>query len=394
MPAPPGDAIDPGARVAPGHAVPLSLYVHYPWCLRKCPYCDFNSHQRVDDRDDERYLQALLSDVEQQLSAVPGRPLETVFIGGGTPSLMAGGRVQILLDDLRQRGRLAADAEISLEANPGAVDAHHFAGYRQAGVNRLSIGVQSFDDESLVRIGRIHDRRAAVAAVQLARDAGFDNLNLDMMFGLPGHDMSAALADLQTAIDLGPQHLSWYQLTLEPNTPFHHSPPRLPGEDALAEMQWAGQERLAAAGFVQYEVSAYARPGHQCRHNLNYWHFGDYLGIGAGAHAKLSWPDRGVLRYARARSPQRYLADPGGDSSRRWLTAAELPLEFMLNALRLRQGFSPSLFAQRTGLPLRFIEAPLAQAMQRGLLLQEGGRMVPSEVGWRFLNDLMGYFVP
>lgn len=367
------------------------MYVHYPWCLRKCPYCDFNSHQLPEGLDNRAYLNALLADLDEQLPDVSGRNIQTVFIGGGTPSLLSGDELFWLLAEIRRRGRLAETAEITLEANPGAVDAGNFARYRQAGVNRLSIGVQSFNDESLQRIGRIHDRSAALSAVAAAADAGFDNINLDLMFGLPGQGIGAALADLNQAVALAPTHLSWYQLTLEPNTPFAHQPPRLPDDDRIAEIQELGQQALADAGYAQYEVSAYARQGRQCRHNLNYWQFGDYLGIGAGAHGKLTGAGGGIVRYHKSPGPQRYLGNPASDN-RQQVEMDELPVEFMLNALRLTGGFEPMLFEQRTGLPLQSIQAPLQQADERGLLYAGEDRVSPTRLGRRFLNDLIMLF--
>ncbi|HHI76505.1 MAG TPA: radical SAM family heme chaperone HemW, partial [Gammaproteobacteria bacterium] len=290
--------------------IPLGLYIHIPWCVRKCPYCDFNSHRAPQALPEADYVDALLRDLAVQAERVAGRTLETVFIGGGTPSLFSGRAIGELLAGAARLLPLAPDAEITLEANPGTAEAGRFADYRAAGVNRLSIGVQSLDDASLRALGRIHDQTQALAAVDMARRAGFDNLNLDLMYGLPRQTPEAALADLEALIGLGPEHLSWYQLTLEPNTLFHHDPPPLPDDDALGEMMDAGLARLSAAGFVQYEISAHARPGRQARHNLNYWRFGDYLGIGAGAHAKLTGADGTVRRYARPRHPRDYLADP------------------------------------------------------------------------------------
>ncbi|MEO5342730.1 MAG: radical SAM family heme chaperone HemW [Gammaproteobacteria bacterium SHHR-1] len=370
---------------------PLGLYVHYPWCLQKCPYCDFNSHAqgRLADGD---YVQALLADLKAQLDGQPVRPIGSIFIGGGTPSLLSGPALAELLQGIAGLAELSAQLEISLEANPGAVDAGHFAAYRAAGVNRLSIGVQSFDDGCLRRIGRVHDAAQALRAIELARAAGFDNLNIDLMFGLPGQTQAQALADLHQALALGPEHLSWYQLSLEPNTPFYHSPPSLPDDESLADIQEQGQGLLEQAGLRQYEVSAYARPGRACGHNLNYWRFGDYLGIGAGAHGKLTQAPGRIRRYARPRGPSRYLANPAARPSYRILSASELPLEFMLNALRLKQGVDLGLFGQRTGLDPAVIAAPLQQAHDLGLLRPGPERIQASPLGWRFLNDLIGLF--
>ena len=308
---------------------PLSLYVHLPWCVRKCPYCDFNSHQSADEPPFEAYVDALLDDLVVDLPWAQGRECQTIFIGGGTPSLFPGAAIKRLLAGVRERLPLSADAEITLEANPGSAEAARFADYREAGVNRLSIGVQSFDDRSLAALGRIHDASAAVHAVSAARAAGFSNINLDLMHGLPGQDAAAAARDLATAIAQDVPHLSWYQLTIEPNTVFHSRPPALPVEDELAGIQQLGEEHLARAGFRQYEVSAYAKPGHACRHNLNYWRFGDYLGIGAGAHGKITLPDENrVVRSRRSRVPKDYLAGiPAARLDVSDVDAEELPLE-------------------------------------------------------------------
>jgi oxygen-independent coproporphyrinogen-3 oxidase len=379
--------------------IPLGLYVHYPWCLQKCPYCDFNSHAQGRVAD-SIYVQALLADLEAQSydrrhgqgPGGPGRPINSIFIGGGTPSLLSGQALAQLLQGIGRLLPLSPQLEISLEANPGAVDAEHFTAYRAAGVNRLSIGVQSFDDACLRRIGRVHDAAQAVRAVELARAAGFDNLNIDLMFGLPGQSQAQALADLRQALALGPEHLSWYQLSLEPNTPFYQNPPSLPDDEALADMQEQGQEFLEQAGLRQYEVSAYARSGRACRHNLNYWQFGDYLGIGAGAHGKLTQVSGQIHRYARPRGPSQYLTDPAVRSPCRTLAASELPLEFMLNALRLKQGVDLALFRHRTGLDPECLTQPLQQARARELLQPDPSRLQASPLGWRFLNDLIGLF--
>ena len=368
---------------------PLGLYIHIPWCVRKCPYCDFNSHRAPQALPEADYVDALLRDLAVQAQRVAGRTLQTVFIGGGTPSLFSGRAIGELLAGAARLLPLAPDAEITLEANPGTAEAGRFADYRAAGVNRLSIGVQSLDDASLRALGRIHDQTQALAAVDMARRAGFDNLNLDLMYGLPRQTPEAALADLEALIGLGPEHLSWYQLTLEPNTLFHHDPPPLPDDDTLGEMMEAGLERLSEAGFVQYEVSAHARPGRQARHNLNYWRFGDYLGIGAGAHAKLTAADGTVRRYARPRHPRDYLADPVAPGSERRLSPDELPIEFFLNALRLSEGVPAALFEARTGLPLAVVADRLAEARARGLLAPDPERLRPTPLGQRFLNDLL-----
>jgi len=363
----------------------LGIYVHVPWCLRKCPYCDFNSHTLRGELDEARYLQALLEDLDHDLETAPDRLVETVFIGGGTPSLLTGETVAALLAGIRQRVALAADAEITLEANPGAVDAVHFLDYRRAEVNRLSIGVQSFDAAQLQRLGRIHDPRQAVEAFEAARVAGFDNINLDLMFGLPEQTVAEALADLEQALALAPEHLSWYQLTLEPNTLFHARPPALPEEEVLWEIQEAGLALLAEAGYRRYEISAFARGGRRCRHNLNYWTFGDYLGIGAGAHGKRT-TGGAVVRYWKERHPERYMEAPRVRGERR-VGEGELPLEFLMNALRLVEGVEEALFRRRTGLSLARLEPALSRARARGLMVE--GRLQATPRGLDFLNDLL-----
>lgn len=375
---------------------PLSLYVHLPWCARKCPYCDFNSHEARDAVPENEYVAALLRDLEADLPRVAGRTVESVFLGGGTPSLFSPAAVARLLAGVKARIGLAPEAEITLEANPGTVDAERFRGFRQAGINRLSIGIQSLDEAKLKALGRIHDRAQALAAVAAARAAGFDNLNLDLMYGLPRQTLAEALADVRTAIGLGPAHLSVYQLTVEPNTLFHARPPRLPDDDAIWEMQQAIQTLLAGSGFRQYEVSAYARPGFECRHNLNYWRFGDYLGIGAGAHGKIT-DGAGITRLCKVKNPKDYLARAGAPEAiggEQRLTAHDAVAEFMLNALRLRAGFAADLFAARTGLALTEAGAALEQARARGLLERNEEIIRPTERGMRFLNDLQCLFLP
>jgi putative oxygen-independent coproporphyrinogen III oxidase len=376
---------------------PLALYIHLPWCIRKCPYCDFNSHASPNGPPESPYVAALLVDLAQDLTGpAAGRPLVSIFIGGGTPSLFSGAAIARLLDGVRRLVELAPDAEITLEANPGSADAANFAAYRAAGVNRLSIGVQSLDAGRLKALGRIHDPDQAGAAVHMARAAGFDNLNLDLMYALPGQTLGEAAADLDAGIALGPEHLSYYQLTLEPNTPFHRAPPPLPDDDLAADMHDQGADRLTAAGFGQYEVSAYARPGRRCRHNINYWEFGDYLGVGAGAHAKLTDPATGrIERSAKQRHPDAYLAavpDGAFASTRRTLDPDDLVLEFALFALRLNAGFDPMLFEQRTGLPYSAISARVEAARGDGLLEPGSGMVRPTAFGLRFLNDLVARF--
>ncbi len=375
---------------------PLALYVHLPWCVRKCPYCDFNSHALRGGLPERDYVAALLRDLEHDLRRVCGRAVHSVFIGGGTPSLFSAEAIAELLAGIRARITVAPGAEITLEANPGTTDQARFRGYREAGVNRLSIGAQSFDDAKLAALGRIHDGEQARDAVETARAAGFDNVNLDLMYGLPGQSSAEALADVRRAIDLNPTHLSVYQLTIEPNTRFHADPPPLPDDDALGEMQERIQAELAQAGYAQYEVSAYARDGFVCRHNLNYWQFGDYLGIGAGAHAKLSATDA-VTRLWKLKHPHEYLAQAGtaralGGEAR--IADPDLSFEFMLNALRLTDGFDPQLYGERTGLALAAIEPLLADAASRGLLQRTAARVRPTSLGRRFLNDLVAVFLP
>jgi oxygen-independent coproporphyrinogen-3 oxidase len=374
------------------------VYVHLPWCVRKCPYCDFNSHEVKEVFPEQAYVDALLRDLEQDLPRVWGRRVMSVFIGGGTPSLFSAEAIDRLLSGLRARLPLAPDAEITLEANPGTAEAQRFRDYRGAGINRLSIGVQSFHDDTLQALGRIHGRREAIAAAELAHGAGFDNFNLDLMFALPRQTLAAAREDVATALALAPTHLSYYQLTLEPNTRFYAKPPLLPDEELAWAIQQQGQRLLAEAGYAQYEVSAYARAARQCRHNLNYWQFGDYLGLGAGAHGKLTdAAQQSITRLAKPRHPQHYLdgaGTPAGIQSERRLTRAEAGFEFMLNALRLTEGFAPALFAAHTGLPISQVEAPLRAAEERGLLEWSLTRIRPTEQGRRFLDDLVGMFLP
>ncbi|MCX7515101.1 radical SAM family heme chaperone HemW [Frateuria sp. STR12] len=383
-------------------APPLALYVHMPWCVKKCPYCDFNSHGvRGEPPPYAGYVDTLLADLDADLAdfgtAARGRPIASVFFGGGTPSLFAPEHIARFLEGACARLPFAADCEITLETNPGTVEHGRFDGYLAAGVNRLSFGIQSFDDDKLRRLGRIHSAAEAEAAVKSAQDAGYANLNLDLMYALPQQPLEGALADVERAIALAPTHISHYQLTLEPNTAFAANPPPLPDDDHAWAMQEACETHLAQAGYGQYEVSAYARPDRRCRHNLNYWEFGDYLGIGAGAHGKLTDVAAGTVRRRwKSRHPRTYLeaaggpARIGGDGP---VDPAELPFEYMLNALRLHQGVPLEAFAQRTGLPLARLAPALAQARKRGWLLDEPGRLHPSPLGQRFLNDLIGLFL-
>jgi len=379
-------------------AIPLSLYIHIPWCVRKCPYCDFNSHAARGELPERDYIRAVVADLEADLPRVWGRRLETVFIGGGTPSLFSPEAIDNLLAGVRARLVLRPEAEITLEANPGTVEQGKFAEFRAAGINRLSLGIQSFNEAQLRALGRIHGRSEAIWAAESARQAGFDNFNLDLMFGLPEQTPAQALSDLRTAIDLAPSHLSYYQLTLEPNTLFHRYPPKLPDDDTLWAMQQDAQALLAENGFRQYEISAYARTDKRCAHNLNYWRFGDYLGIGAGAHAKLSNLAEGsIYRLWKRKNPRDFLNHAGTEVNLggvNHLTEAELPLEFMLNALRLTDGVPAKLFQYRTGLDWQVISVALEQAQERGLLCLDNGRIVATELGQRFLNELLELFMP
>ncbi|CAK0747181.1 heme chaperone HemW [Gammaproteobacteria bacterium] len=388
--------------------LPLGLYVHVPWCIRKCPYCDFNSHAlggtpliSQETLPEAAYLRALVTDLEQELLTVRGRQVSTIFIGGGTPSLLSPAGIDQLLTEFHARLPIANNAEVTLEANPGTVDAIRFKGFKAAGINRLSLGIQSFHDGCLVRLGRIHGHAEALAAFEMARRAGFDNINLDLMFGLPGQDLEDAQADLVTAITLEPEHISYYQLTLEPHTAFHRNPPPLPDDDTQWAMQEQGISLLAAAGYAQYEISAYSRPDRCCRHNLNYWEFGDYLGIGAGAHGKVTDVD-GIRRRWKVRNPQDYLTGIknypatknqhiAGDEP---VTADDLPVEFMLNALRLVAGVPTVLYTQRTGLPLAHLTHQLITARSQGWLEHRENRLMPTVKGRRFLNDLLELFLP
>ena len=371
---------------------PLSLYIHLPWCERKCPYCDFNSHEAAAEIPERAYVDALIVDLATELRGEQ-RPLETVFFGGGTPSLFSVESIGRLLDALRDRAELVADVEITMEANPGSVESGKLAGFREAGITRFSLGVQSFDDRCLQALGRVHDSRAAEEAVAAARASGARSFNLDLMHGLPQQDRESGLADIHRAIALAPPHLSWYQLTIEPNTRFYSDPPTLPDESILGTLEERGAQLLHAADFLRYEISAWARPGQECRHNLNYWRFGDYLAIGAGAHGKCSDPAGRILRYSKTRRPEDYLAADGTRRrGQRWLEADDRRGEFALNALRLREGFSRELFEARTGLPAASLDSTVRELEDRGLLLVEGEQLRASDLGWRFLDDVVGRF--
>jgi oxygen-independent coproporphyrinogen-3 oxidase len=388
----------PGLLQLPG-LPPLSLYVHLPWCIKKCPYCDFNSHEWRSGQEvrstEDAYVDALMADLEVSLPLVWGRSVHTVFLGGGTPSLFSPQAIDRLISGVRARLRLSADVEITLEANPGTFEKDRFRAFRQAGITRLSIGVQSFNDAHLKALGRVHDRHQALAAVQEAAQV-FDTFNLDLMYALPGQTLSQLTEDVQMALSFAPPHLSIYHLTIEPNTLFAKHPPALPEDDEAYAMMDRITERTAAAGLGRYEVSAYARPGHACAHNLNYWQFGDYLGIGAGAHSKLSFAHR-IVRQVRFREPQRYMAqalqgEPVAQSEE--VGRADLPFEFMLNALRLKQGFALSDYMERTGLALTSIQKGLKEAEQRGLIARDWTRVWPTDKGLDFLSDLQTLFLP
>ncbi|MGB5690528.1 MAG: radical SAM family heme chaperone HemW [Woeseiaceae bacterium] len=380
------------------NTLPLSLYVHLPWCVRKCPYCDFNSHTAGDAPPRKRYVDALLADLDREADRAGQRRIESIFLGGGTPSLFSPAEIGRLLDGVSSRFSVAADVEVTMEANPGTVEFGTPAAYREAGVNRLSIGAQSFDDEALGRLGRIHgsaDIRRTVADVVAA---GFDNFNIDLMHGLPGQTSASAAADIASAAALGPTHISWYQLTLEPNTVFYARPPAgLPGEEGAWEIQDAGAEKLRALGYQQYEVSAWALDEQRrCRHNVNYWQFGDYLAAGAGAHGKLS-DGNGIQRYRKPANPLQYMLaiEKGGDVARsERLSDNDLVFEFMLNALRLRDGFKESLFTERTGLSIGTLSAAMRAPLEKGLVACDADQIWrPTDLGQRFLNDLQAEFL-
>jgi oxygen-independent coproporphyrinogen-3 oxidase len=378
-----------------GALPPLSLYVHLPWCIRKCPYCDFNSHEmKAQDMPEQRYIDALVADLEAALPLVWGRTIHSIFIGGGTPSLFSPQAIDRLLGDLRARLRLEPDCEITLEANPGTFEKDRFRAFRAAGVTRLSVGVQSFNGTHLRALGRVHDRAQAIAAVEEAAQA-FDTFNLDLMYALPGQTPGQLDADLTQALALAPPHISIYHLTIEPNTYFAKFPPAVPEEDAAYAMLDRITERVGAAGLARYEVSAYARPGHRCWHNLNYWEFGDYLGIGAGAHSKLSFAHR-VVRQVRYREPKLYMDNAlAGQAVAQddEVARADLPFEFMLNALRLKDGFALQQFSERTGLPVTAIQQGLQQAEAKGLIARDVARVWPTSRGFDFLSDLQALFL-
>lgn len=374
--------------------LPLSLYIHIPWCVRKCPYCDFNSHEARQDMPEQQYVDALIADLEQATPNIWGRKIRSVFFGGGTPSLFSAESIDRILSQVRALTPMEYGTEITLEANPGTVDIAHFQGYREAGINRLSLGIQSFNPQHLQALGRIHDREQALEAAALAMQI-FSRVNLDVMYALPKQTLDEALTDAKTACELAPSHLSFYHLTLEPNTPFHRTPPPLPDDDTSAEMQVKIEEMLAQHGYEHYETSAFCKPGQQARHNVNYWTFGDYLGIGAGAHSKLTYHDQ-ITRETRPKHPKQYMqqALAGNAREQMWaIKTADLGFEFMMNALRLTDGFDPALFQMRTGLPWETISMRVAEASKLGLLEVSHGLVRPTLQGQRFLNDLLELFL-
>ena len=373
---------------------PLALYIHIPWCVRKCPYCDFNSHEARGGVPEQEYISALTADLEQALPLVWGRRVYSVFFGGGTPSLFSSQGIDTILAMVRARLPLASDAEITLEANPGTFEAEKFRQFRGTGINRLSVGIQSFNPAHLKALGRIHDRREALRAIEIARE-NFDNFNLDLMYGLPQQTLEEACADIGIALGFAPPHLSAYHLTIEPSTYFHRFPPRLPDDDATAAMQTSIEALLAEHGYEHYETSAFARPNAGSRHNLNYWTFGDYLGIGAGAHSKLSFPDR-IMRQMRYKQPKQYMQSVATGSAiqqEQEVSAREVGFEFMMNALRLTGGFEAGLFAERAGVPLNMVLKELDEAERRGLITRDHLRIAPTPLGQRFLNDLLQIFL-
>lgn len=374
--------------------ISIALYIHIPWCVRKCPYCDFNSHQRNSSLPEDAYVDALLADLAQDLERFNiERPLASIFIGGGTPSLFSASAINKLLSGIDQRWGIPGQAEITLEANPGTVEQQHIADYYKAGINRLSIGVQSFNDAHLARLGRIHSSDEASKALQTARDAGFDNINLDLMFGLPEQSIEQGLSDLQQAIELAPEHLSWYQLTLEPNTVFYKKPPTLPNADHIADLQELGQALLSKAHYSQYEISAYSKAQKQCQHNRNYWEFGDYLGIGAGAHGKITQANGSVVRTRKKQQPSSYLNADDVVATSTPIAEEQLPFEYMLNALRLNAPIDIRAFKQRTQQPINSIKVTLTKARQIGLITIEKNMINKTALGENFINDLLTLFL-
>ena len=376
---------------------PLSLYIHTPWCERKCPYCDFNSFTARRPPPEKQYIHALLADLESDLPYVRNREIKSIFIGGGTPSLLNAETIASTLEGVRDLLTLSSDVEITLEANPGSADAEKFAAFRQAGINRLSLGIQSFDDEALRLLGRTHSARQAQAAFEMAREAGFDNVNLDLMFALPGQDFDRGIADIEQLLLLAPEHISYYQLTVEPNTLFYARPPKLPNDELSWHLETRARQLLHDATYTRYEISSYARDGYRCRHNVNYWEFGDYLGIGSGAHAKLTLIDGDILRLEKHRHPNVYLnacRDNNFCAQRWYVNEDEVVLEFMINAMRLVDGFDRHTFETRTNVGLRSIEARLATLQSRGLIKRHADTIRATESGIRFLNEIQSEFLP
>ena len=376
------------------NTIPISLYIHTPWCIKKCPYCDFNSHALKGALPETSYIEALITDFREQLPLLQGRTIQSIFIGGGTPSLLTPESYDKLFQALRKMATISKDAEITMEANPGTVEQQRFLGYRQLGINRISIGIQSLQDDKLKTLGRIHNATEALKAIETAKAAGFSNFNIDLMFGLPQQSVEDGLYDLRTAIDCHPSHLSWYQLTLEPNTYFDKFPPTLPDDDAIGSLQTEGQKLLAEHAYQQYEVSAYSQENKQCRHNLNYWEFGDYLGIGAGAHGKITdFNNQQVMRRWNVKNPKDYLnTEKGFMENQTIVSAKELPLEFMMNALRLQKSVSLDLFIHRTGLNTDILQPAIKSASEANLLEVRDAAIHLSESGHRYLNDVLNYF--
>ncbi|MEI6147291.1 MAG: radical SAM family heme chaperone HemW [Methylococcales bacterium] len=375
---------------------PLSLYIHIPWCIKKCPYCDFNSHAVKANTPEAAYIDTLLKDLaEDVLRYSITRPISSIFIGGGTPSLFSPESINRLLRGIEQQLTLKPEIEITLEANPGTFESHKFAEFRALGINRLSIGIQSFNDVLLNRLGRVHSSREAIIAAEIAQHSGFDNFNLDLMFGLPGANPDDSQSDVATAINLKPTHISFYQLTLEPNTYFHKFPPQLPNDELIFDTQKRGQQLLAEYGYEQYEVSAYTQLGLQCQHNVNYWQFGDYLGIGAGAHGKITLAlPQAIIRTVKPKSPEQYLSDIHKLAAATAIPVAELPLEFIMNQLRLKQGFTAENYFAKTGLKITTLEPALSESMQQDLLINQNGRYFCSAQGWNFMDNILEKFMP
>ncbi|MGR9000292.1 MAG: radical SAM family heme chaperone HemW [Gammaproteobacteria bacterium] len=374
---------------------PLSLYIHIPWCIKKCPYCDFNSHAIKADTPETGYIDALLSDLSRDLQLYGStRPISSLFIGGGTPSLFSPESINRLLRGIEQQVTLKDDVEITLEANPGTFESHKFAEFRALGINRLSIGIQSFDNKLLKKLGRVHSAKEAVAAAEIAHQSGFDNFNLDLMFGLPSAGINSSKIDIATAISLQPAHISFYQLTLEPNTYFHKYPPQLPDDELTFSAQKQGQKLLADHGYQHYEVSAYSQAGLHCRHNVNYWQFGDYLGIGAGAHGKITQAlPHQITRSFKPKSPEQYLTDTHKNGGVNVIALADLPLEFMMNHLRLKQGFTLETYQSATGLDIATLEPALSACLQQELIIQQDNHYYCSEKGWNFLDNVLEKFM-